>query len=178
MLALDTANDLAVLKIPVENLVPLPLGNVQAVQLAESVRIVGYPLTDVLGRSIKITQGSIAGIIERTEGRLFQVDGSVNPGNSGGPVINERGHVIGVTSARLSGIDVSNVGFVIPVDRVQHLLDRQQVRYQAAEGGGAFSGPELANRVTPSVALLRRTSVPAAPAPNLRLRCRTRAACK
>ncbi len=155
VLALDTTNDLAVLKIPADNLVPLPLGSAQAVQLAESVRIAGYPLTDVLGRSIKITQGSIAGIIERTEGRLFQVDGSVNPGNSGGPVINDRGHVIGVTSARLSGIDVSNVGFVIPVDRVQHLLDRQQVRYESAQGGAAFSGPELANRVTPSVALLR-----------------------
>jgi S1-C subfamily serine protease len=36
----------------------------------------------------------LEGIIERTEGRLFQVDGSVNPGNSGGPVINERGHVL------------------------------------------------------------------------------------
>ena len=97
VLAMDTTNDLAVLKIPADNLVPLPLGSAQAVQLAESVRIAGYPLTDVLGRSIKITQGSIAGIIERTEGRLFQVDGSVNPGNSGGPVINDRGHVIGVT---------------------------------------------------------------------------------
>ena len=154
VLALDRRTDLAILRLSAGGIPALPLGDSASVQLAQDVRVVGYPLTDVLGSSIKITRGTVAGIVDHEGQRLFQVDAAVNPGNSGGPLVNERGEVIGVASAKLSGEEISNVGFAVPVAEVRDLLARHGISFTAASGGPSLEGPELARRVTPSVALL------------------------
>lgn len=85
------------------------------------------------------------------------MDASLNPGNSGGPVVNEAGEVIGVASGGLIGEDVSNVGFAVPVNEVKALLESKGVSYTAARGGPKLEGPEVARRVVPSVVLLMVT---------------------
>lgn len=157
VLSLDKRNDLALLKIDAKQLAVLSMGDSSAVELAQNIRVVGYPLTDVLGASIKVTSGTVCGFIDQDSDQLFQVDAPINAGNSGGPVVNESGQVVGVASAKLSGEEISNVGFAVPVAEVCAMLRKVGVRFNEAASTETLSGPELARRVTPSVALLEVT---------------------
>ena len=152
--------DLALLRIEAKGLPVLPLGTDKSVELAESVRAIGFPLSDVLGNSVKITGGTIAGFVRRPHGRLFQVDASINPGNSGGPLVDSTGAVIGVNSAKLAGAKISNVAFSVPVDDVKRLLERYKLKHTPATETKVLAGPDLARRVVPSVALLEVTIGP------------------
>ena len=154
----DKTLDLAVVRLVAANLPVLPLADSDKVQVAEEVRTVGFPLSTVLGDSVKVTRGAIAG---RVEGRkVFQIDGSINPGNSGGPVVNEMGQVVGVASSKLASEDIDGVGFAVPSNAVQTLLRAKGVPFQTAQGGTRLDGPELARRVTPGVALFKVTIGP------------------
>lgn len=154
IIARDSRRDLALLQIAKKNLVALPLADSEKVELAEEVRAVGYPLTDVLGSSVKITQGSVAGIIPRTKGKVFQIDAVVIPGNSGGPLLDARGAVIGVVNAQLLGDRVPKVGFAVPANDAKALLKKCNVAFQTVASDKKIDGPALAKRVAPSVALL------------------------
>ena len=156
----DTDADLAVLKIPANGLPTVPLGDSDKVELAQDVRAVGYPLSDLLGSSIKMSRGTISGFVERESQKLFQVDAPINPGNSGGPLVNERGEVIGVASAKLAGAVVSSVGFAIPAKAALRLLDEKNIAYKSGGAPSDLKGPELARRVTPAVALVSVTIEP------------------
>ncbi len=154
VIAQNRSRDLAILKIAAQGLPALPLGDSAQVEQAQNVRAVGFPLSSVLGTSVKITGGAVAGTVEREDDKLFQIDASVNPGNSGGPLVNEQGHVIGVVNAKLSGEAISNVAFAIPSNDAQTWLQEQQAAFQKASGGETLQGPALAKRVVPSVALV------------------------
>lgn len=122
VVAFDKEHDLAIIHVVGANLPTIPLANSDRVELAEEVRAVGFPLSNVLGDSVKITRGTIAGVVDTSGHKLFQVDASINPGNSGGPLVNEKGEVIGVASAKIAREDVDGVGFVVPANDVLTLL--------------------------------------------------------
>lgn len=155
VIAMDKPHDLAIVRVSATNLPIVPLANSDAVQLAQEVRAVGFPLSNVLGESVKITRGTVSGMVNSEGRRLFQVDASINPGNSGGPVVNELGHVVGVASAKLAGEDIDGVGFAVISNDVQALLNAHRVPFQAAQGGARLDGPELARRVAPAVVMLK-----------------------
>lgn len=104
-----------------------------------------------------MTRGTVSCFVDQEDDRLFQVDAPINAGNSGGPVVNERGHVVGVASAKLSGEEIANVGFAVPIFEVHELLARHGIDYDHGTAGDELEGPELARRVTPAVALLEVT---------------------
>jgi len=154
VLAVDVPHDLALLRIAAPDAVPLPVGDSDKVQLAEEVSVIGYPLASRLGSGVKVTRGSVAGVADTEGNRLFQIDASVNPGNSGGPAVNARGEVIGVVNAKLTGEDVSNVGFAVPTEHLRRFLATRGIRSPASGADRDLAGPELARRVTPSVGLV------------------------
>jgi hypothetical protein len=155
VVGLDQGNDLALVQLGAKDVPLLPLGDSQTVQLAQNVRVVGFPLASVLGSDTKVTSGTVAGVSERLGRKILQVDASINPGNSGGPLVNDRGEVIGVASAKLAGVQISNVGFAVPVDEVKELLRRHHVSFTSAPPGQPpLPGPEIAKRVSPSVVLI------------------------
>jgi S1-C subfamily serine protease len=160
VVAFDKPHDLAVIRIVGTNFPVVPLANSDAVEQAQEVRAVGYPLSNVLGESVKVTRGTIAGIVNTSGRRLFQVDASINPGNSGGPVVNEMGQVIGVASAKLAGDDVDGVGFVVPANEVLNLLRNKGISVAPAGSASKLDGPALARQVTPAVAMLKITVGP------------------
>ncbi len=148
--------DLALLRIDAQNLPVLALGDSDRVQLAEDVRAIGFPLSDVLGTGVKVTSGTIAGILNDSKrGRRLQVDAPINPGNSGGPVVNGSGQVVGVASAKLSGSSVSSVGFAVPVNELRALLQANGLGVPVAAPQAALAGTEVARRVTPAVAYIK-----------------------
>lgn len=149
--------DFALLKVEVNNLTVLPLADSSKIELGEEVRAVGYPISTVLGESLKATRGTLAGLVKKDNMTMFQIDASINPGNSGGPLINEKGEVIGINSAKLIGESVDNVGLSIPINEVKAMLKEQKVDFQVKGSTDKLSGPDLVKRVTPSVALVIST---------------------
>ncbi len=98
--------------------------------------------------------------------KVFQIDAPVNPGNSGGPLVNEKGEVVGVINAKLAGKVVSNVGFAVPINYAKTMLRDNGVE-SASEGAKAkLDGPALVRRVSPAVALLTVTRKGSAPTPS------------
>lgn len=157
VVALDSSLDLALIKIEANNLVPLTLATDKSVEQGQEVRSVGFPLSSVLGESVKINRGSIAGFVN-LEGRvLVQIDVPINPGNSGGPVVDLGGNVIGVASEKLAGIEISSVGFCVPTAVLRQWLSPHLKSFATATASQELSGVELSKKVTPGVALVKVT---------------------
>jgi len=155
VVAQNPARDIAVIRIQAENLPTVPLGDSEAVQLAQPIRVIGFPLSDVLGQNIKVTTGTVSGLNQDLTGKIIQTDASINPGNSGGPVVNDFGEVVGIASAKLTGNDVSTVGFAVPINDVKTLLQQNRLEVpQALVAKQKLDGPMLAERVTRATALV------------------------
>lgn len=155
VVGVDDRHDVALVRIAATGLATLAVADSTKVQLGEEVRAIGFPLSDVLGESVKVTRGSISGLISQKEDKLLQIDAPINPGNSGGPLVNTRGEVVGVNSAVLVGEDVSNVGFAAPSEYALALLRSKGIVLPAAKSREPLEGPALAAAVTPAVAFVR-----------------------
>jgi len=93
----DTYKDLALLKIPVQGLPCVTLGDSERTRVLDSVIALGYPLE--IGNEVAANEGKINAKRDSEKIPLFQIDAAVNPGNSGGPLVNDHGEVIGVVVA-------------------------------------------------------------------------------
>ena len=127
----DEFYDIAVLTIDkTDNTKVAQLGSSANLELGDSVFTVGAPLgKDYMGT---ITKGIVSGVNRMVSVKLssgeylmeaIQTDASINTGNSGGPICNIRGEVIGITSSKLIGSGVEGMGFAIPIDSVVSILD-------------------------------------------------------
>ena len=99
IIEIDTSLDLALLKLDLaetKKLPTLPLNYVE-LGLDESIRVVGYP--GVGGDTITLTNGVISGIDNSSSAKFYKVSAKISPGNSGGPVVNETGELIGIATA-------------------------------------------------------------------------------
>jgi len=98
----DTANDLALLKAE-GNFSPLPIASSRSVRLGATVATVGFPNVGLQGFAPKLAKGEIASLSGAADdARFFQISVPVQPGNSGGALVDERGNTVGVVSAKLS----------------------------------------------------------------------------
>jgi len=98
----DAANDLALLK-ATGRFAPLPIAASRTVKLGGSVATVGFPSTGLQGFSPKLAKGEIASLAGASDDpRYFQISVPVQPGNSGGALVDARGNVVGIVSAKLS----------------------------------------------------------------------------
>jgi serine protease Do len=131
----DPATDLALLKIESSGLPVLPLGNSDKLQVGEPVMAIGNPF----GLDQTVTTG-IVSAKERFIGSgpyddFIQTDASVNPGNSGGPLIDSHGAVVGINTAIFSQSGGSvGIGFAIPINLAKAILP------QLLERGGVVRG--------------------------------------
>ncbi len=123
----DAKTDLAVLKIDASEKFPsAPLGDSDKIRVGEWVIAIGSPF----GLEQTVTSGIISAIRQsvQVEGRIYrdfiQTDASINRGNSGGPLCNIRGEVIGINTAIYAPTGVfSGIGFAIPINRAKEILD-------------------------------------------------------
>lgn len=125
----DVVSDLAVLKIrDAKDLKPATLGNSDEIYCGERVAAVGRP-NDATARST-ITTGIISLTARRVQttssysARLIQTDSAINPGSSGGALVNMYGQVIGITASKLSGEDLDLIGFAIPTTTVKRVVEQ------------------------------------------------------
>lgn len=121
VLATDERRDLAIVQIPGFNLPVLDLGDSDGVTIGEPTVIVGSPR----GLEGTVTAGILSSVRDSGDGfKVLQTDAAVNPGNSGGPLVNNKGQVIGVVSFKLRSAEGLN--FAIPINYVRGLLNALQ----------------------------------------------------
>lgn len=145
--------DLALLKIKADRpLVTIPLGTSADLMLGEVAIAIGCPG----GRAYSVSQGIISGLHRdvaiREDGLhlqfddLIQTDAAINRGNSGGPLLNINGELIGINSSMDSS--AQNIGFSIPVDRVKFVL---QSRLMSPDAARTWLGFEVDNLMIRSI---------------------------
>jgi len=133
VLAKDSQNDIAVLKLsqsPSTQIPDLNFGDPSKVRPGDKVFTIGYPASSILGKNQKITDGIVSSITGvEDDPTMFQITVPIQPGNSGGPLFNESGEVIGITTASLSlnairslGAVPQNVNYAIKSSFVNNLL--------------------------------------------------------
>lgn len=132
VLGSDASTDLAVLKVDVDAnaLTPLPLGDSDTVEVGDTAIAIGNPF----GLERTVTRGIVSAVqreIQAPDGfaidHVIQTDAAINRGNSGGPLLNGRGEVIGVNSQiQTGGLSDGNVGigFAVPVNTVKDVADQ------------------------------------------------------
>jgi len=128
VLALHPTDDLALIKVNANNLPYLVLGDSDKIKLGQTVIAIGNALGEfqntvsvgvISGLKRNIIASDEFGNVERLEG-MIQTDAAINKGNSGGPLINLRGEVIGINTAIASGAE--NIGFAIPINKLKKML--------------------------------------------------------
>lgn len=152
LVAKDTANDFALLKV---NAKPTRLGALRfGVRLGEHVEAFGYPLSQVLATTGNFTTGNVtalAGIADDT--RFYQISAPVQPGNSGGPLLDESGNLVGIVSSKLNflseiktqGDIPENVNFAIKASVAANFLQDNNIKFQIGEATQVMSAPDLAD---------------------------------
>jgi len=127
----DDINDIALLKVDATDLIPVKLGNSENIVVGQTVVAIGTPLGNYAGT---VTTGIISGLdrsvttgaswfgeSKKDYENVIQTDAAVNPGNSGGPLLNTRGEVIGINFATTTNAD--NISFALPINVVKNRIE-------------------------------------------------------
>jgi S1-C subfamily serine protease len=122
----DPNTDIAVIRIVAADLITLPMGDSDMLEVGDYVIAVGNPF----GMGTTVSHGIVSalhrsGLHPSGSQDFIQTDASLNPGNSGGPLVNLRGELVGIATAITSPAGSSiGIGFAIPTNRVREALDR------------------------------------------------------
>ena len=143
----DELSDLAMIKVDVTGLTPATFGNSDELVVGELAVAIGTPggldlagtttdgIISAISRDVKIYDDSGVMVKRMT---LIQTNAAVNPGNSGGPLINDRGEVVGIVSMKLGG-DFDGIGFAIPINGAMPILEDIKVHGSTQNSSGVAS---------------------------------------
>jgi S1-C subfamily serine protease len=138
VIAQDENNDIALLKSQKNKSIAFIRGG-RGIRQGDDIIAYGYPLSGLLSSSAKITTGvvnSLSGLAN--DFRYMQVSAPVQPGNSGGPLLDKFGNVVGIVTAKINAMQVQkitgdipqNINFAIKVSVVKDFLDANEVNYE------------------------------------------------
>lgn len=153
ILASDAGNDLALIKVDITGLVAATFAKPGSVQIGDAVVAIGYALA--LDGGPTVTSGIVSALkrtIQTDSGALnslIQTDAAISSGNSGGPLVNLKGEVVGINTAVARGDSESaanNIGFSISVDEVLIVIDQLRAQASGVERKEGFLGVGLAAR--------------------------------
>ena len=123
----DSENDLAVIKINLNDLPVAALGDSSSLEVGELAVAIGNPLGIEFAGSV--TAGIISALNRQVNTgdksmNLIQTDAAINPGNSGGALVNSKGEVIGINSVKISESGIEGLGFAIPMNTAKPIIDQ------------------------------------------------------
>jgi TPR repeat protein len=159
----DVKNDLALLTpfgVPVA---VLPFSESPRLALGQRVVAVGYPLQGLLASSLSLTTGTISALAGlRDDSRQAQITAPVQPGNSGGPLLDESGNVVGVVSSKLDALAIAelvgdlpqNVNFAIKGAIARSFLESNAISYLTAPSSGPKANTAIAEKARKSVVIV------------------------
>ena len=142
IVARDRTSDLALLKSPAGKVGAIArFRQGRGIRPGDDIVVVGYPLRGLLASEMNVTTGTVSALAgPGDDRRFFQITAPVQPGNSGGPVLDTAGNAVGVVVAKLNAIRIAratgdipqNVNFAIGAGTARAFLDAQSVPYETA----------------------------------------------
>lgn len=165
----DPGIDLAIVKVDAPNLQPAELGNSDDMQVGDYAAAIGNPMGLEYARSM--SQGIISGLNRNvtvqkngnpqgsTMEGLIQTDASINGGNSGGPLLNDKGQVIGINTAKADGGE--GMGFAIPINTAKPIVDEIKEKGEFQRSYIGIGGLSVSNimQMYPNVKVDSKTGV-------------------
>lgn len=162
LLARDAANDLAVLKVdgPVEKVLALRA----SVRLGEGVAAFGFPHSEMLATTGNFTLGNVTALAGlRDDSRYLQISAPVQSGNSGGPLLDNSGIVVGIVSAKLNAVRVmaasgdlpQNVNFAVKSSLAASFLEANRVAYETGASVEKLDPADLAEKAKAASVFVR-----------------------
>jgi serine protease Do len=154
LFARDATNDLALLKTTGS---PIRTASLRpTIRLGENVEAFGYPLSTVLATSGNFTLGNVTALAGlRDDSRYLQISAPVQPGNSGGPLLDQNGNLVGVVSAKLNALNVmlatngdipQNVNFAIKASVAANFLQTNGVKYENGDATLQLQPADIADQ--------------------------------
>ena len=158
MVARDEKNDLAVVRSK------LPLSSVAAfrdggpVRAGDAVVALGYPLSGLLATTANLSVGNVSALAGLgDDSRYLQISVPVQPGNSGGPLLDESGHLVGIVTAKLNAVRVArftgdipqNVNFALKAEVARTFLDSKGIAYQTERSDRQLSAADVGDIARP-----------------------------
>ena len=149
LIAADKQTDLALLKVESDSPLPtIEIGSSGNLLVGQTAIAIGNPLGVEYANSV--TVGIVSGLNRQVTGEngvstMIQTDAAVNPGNSGGALVDASGKLIGVVSAKISSTDVEGIGFAIPIDDALTILNslKEYGYVKGRPATGIASGTEI-----------------------------------
>jgi serine protease Do len=123
VLGKDDRIDIAVVRVPADNLPAAPLADSDLIEVGQFAIAIGNPL----GFERTVTRGIVSGLNRALGARLdelIQTDAAINPGNSGGPLLNSSGEVIGINTAVINPGIASGLGFAVPINLARDIAEQ------------------------------------------------------
>ena len=153
--AKDANSDLALLETNIPAARPASFSRLSRARLGEAVTAAGYPLQGLLSKSLNVTGGNISALAGLgDDAKHLQITAPLQPGNSGGPLLDTSGNVVGVAASKLNAIAAAeltgdlpqNVNFAIKAALVRSFLDIHGVDYQRIPSKTKLEPEQLAER--------------------------------
>ena len=153
--ALEARDDLALLKAPLEVREAATFSESPRASLGQAATVAGYPLHGVLSKELNVTSGNVSALAgPDDDAKRLQITAPVQPGNSGGPLLDGAGNIIGVVASTLRATDAAkitgdipqNVNFAIKGAVVRSFLDIHGVAYDRRPSNAKLTPEQLAER--------------------------------
>jgi S1-C subfamily serine protease len=133
--------DIAVLRINKKTSAYAIFGQVRT---GEDVMTLGFPLGDILGDEIKATKGVVSALVGyQGDKDYLQFTAPIQPGNSGGPLLNEGGFVVGINTSNLVGEDLQNINFAIKGTSALNFLGQYGIEFEHKDYVDAISSADI-----------------------------------
>jgi S1-C subfamily serine protease len=163
VVVMDDEQDLALIRVKVDEGEELPIVNLSPSDTpgdGAACTVMGYPLIDRLGAAIKITRGVVSSAAKKfDEGPDVVIDAKVNPGNSGGPILDKYGNVMAIVSMKtLASVSEDTYGLGISAGRIRKFLSKNDVEVEKAEATTTtLDTEEIATKVKPAAVCILAT---------------------
>ena len=158
LVARDEKNDLALVrsKLPLSSVVAFREGG--PVRAGDAVVALGYPLSGLLATTANLSVGNVSALAGLgDDSRYLQISAPVQPGNSGGPLLDGSGHLVGIVTAKLNAMRIArftgdvpqNVNFALKVEVARTFLDSKGITYQTARSEQQLSPADVGDLARP-----------------------------
>ena len=164
LVARDQKNDLAVIRIDTAPASVTAFRDGTPIRAGDTVVALGYPLAGLLASSANLSVGNVSALAGLGDDyRYFQISAPVQPGNSGGPLLDASGHLVGIVTAKLNAANVArftgdipqNVNFAIKAEVARTFLDSKGIAYRTARSEQQLSPADVGDIARPSTVPIR-----------------------
>jgi S1-C subfamily serine protease/uncharacterized protein len=160
----DERNDLALVRTSVAGIEPLRFREGKGIRPADGVVALGFAYAGLLATSPQVTTGSVSALAGvHDDSRMLQLTAPIQPGNSGGPLLDLSGNVVGIVSARLNELAVAeatgtlpqNINFAIKSTSIRDFLDAHRIDYSVAKSDAKLDPADVGEKAMKSTVMIQ-----------------------